>query len=120
MRLMKIAKRLTKPQLAILALAGVLSISAGVLTAVGALGWGMVSLALLNVLLLLVVTRLSLRVSALSRAAGTGVETRLDRVDARIETSHRRLLGAVESERHDAAVRHRELLAALKTSTETR
>lgn len=116
MRLMKLAKRLTKPQLAVLALSVLLAVSAGVLTAVGALEWGMVSLALLNILLLLLVTRLSLRVSALNKATGTGIEARLDRVDARIETSHRRLLGTIESERHEAAVRHRELLDAWKSN----
>ena len=35
-----------------------------------------------------------------------------------MEASHRRLLGTIESERHEAAVRHQELLAALKTSSE--
>lgn len=118
MRLLKIVKRMTRPQLAAVSCAVVLTGAAGVFTAVNAPEWSMVSLALLNVLLLLMVVQLSRRVTRLNRAAGTGIEARLDRVDARMEASHRRLLGTIESERHEAAVRHQELLAALKTSSE--
>ncbi|MFD0558295.1 hypothetical protein FB566_3597 [Stackebrandtia endophytica] len=116
MRLLKIVKQMSRPQLAAVTCSGLLVVAAGGFTAIGAPEWGMLSLAMLNMLLLLVIVQLSRRVTKLNQPKSTGLETRLDRVEARIDTTHRRLLGTIESERHEAAVRHREMLAALKNS----